>query len=177
MRNNYNDVLRKPFLAEHWYRGFVAGAAIWLPAFLSVYSLLGESIDNRWQIAVGIASTISIVLFLAAVTHHEGFTLDPKNKRYRLYIWALGLHFGKWQPLPLITHLTIRPYQKGHDLLVATTPTDPVDLGWIATERSWQVLLSVKDSPIGIVAAYATHPEAKRISATISQLLHIENVE
>ncbi|MBJ6111680.1 hypothetical protein JAO73_21845 [Hymenobacter sp. BT523] len=177
MINQYDGILRKPFLSEHWHKGFGAGMAIWLPAFIPSFSLLTDRVDNALPVAVGIASAVSVIFFSAVVFHHEGFTLEPDKQRYRLYTWILGLHIGKWQPLPLVTHLTIRPYQEGHNLLVATKPTDPVNLGWKATERSWQVLLSVKDSPIGIVAAYATHTEAQRIAVAISRLLHIENVE
>ena len=167
----YDGILKKPFLAEHWYKGFAAALAIWLPALW-----LASSISSSIMADVWMASAVSIVVALAAITHHEGFSLEPDRSCYRNYVWVLGMHFGAWEKLPHITQVSVRPYQKGHSLLLATRPTDPVNLGWMATERSWQVLLSVKNSPIAIIAGYANHSKAINIANTLGHLLGVETV-
>lgn len=167
----YDGILRKPFLAEHWYKGIVAALAIWLPAFLLV-----TSFTNGTAVAVWAACSVSLLVAIAAITHHEGFSLDANLSRYRDYVWVMGLHFGAWKKMPEITHVSMRPYQMSHYLPMFRKPVDPVDGGLVANERNWQVLLSVKNSQIGIVAAHANEQEAKRISATLSQLLNVENI-
>ena len=169
MNNYYDGVLSKPFPSEHWYKGFVAACAIWLPVFF----LLIEGINIDFAIAIWVASAVSIAVAIAAFTYHEGFSLDINQSRYRCYTWVLGLHFGKWHKLPSIIRVSVRAHQQRYYLPMADN-SDPVDLGFVATERNWQVLLSVMGSPIGIVAAYANQKEATRIANVIGQLLNVK---
>ena len=166
-----DGILRKPFLAEHWYKGVAAALAIWLPALW-----LASSFSSSIMVDVWMASAVSIVVALAAITHYEGFSLEPGRSRYRNYVWVLGMHFGSWEKLPLITHVSIRSYQKNHFLSLGGSPTSSTDLGIAAAERSWQVLLSVKNSPIGIIAGYANHLKAISIADALGQLLGVETI-
>ena len=165
----YDGVLRKPFLAEHWYKGFVASVAIWLPVFF----MLAEIFEADMNIAAWIASCVSITIAIAVFTYHEGFELDTEKQQYRNYVWVLGLHFGQWNRLPVISHIVVRQYQTKNKMTV-TDNSDPVLLEFVATERGWQVLLSVVGAPIGIIAAYATNTEAYRIANILSQILTVD---
>lgn len=165
----YDGVLRRPFLAEHWYKGLVAALAIWLPVFLCVSYLL----PNFAALAAGAATMVSLAIIVSVVTQYEGFTLDLPSRRYRCYIWVAGVRLGRWQPLPHIVQVTVRYVQTKHYL---SSENDPVELGLIATERVWQVLLRVEHSPVGIVAANTQHEKALRIATTLAALLDTKMV-
>ena len=164
----YDGVLRKPFLAENWYKGIVAALAIWLPVFW----LVVEGFSATFTFAIVTASTVSVIVAAAAFTYHEGFSLDPQQRRYRCYTWVLGGHFGAWQPLPTIAHILVRPFQNRYDLPMSE-PGAPAALGFTATERGWQVLLSVAGSPIGIIAAQANQQKAEEIANALGNLMNV----
>ena len=164
----YDGVLRKPFLAEHWHKGFAAALGLWLPFLWIVGSWALSTLTAVW-----LATILSVAVFTAVATYHEGFALDNSKQSYRLYTWVAGMKFGTWQPLPAIAHVTVRPYIKQHYLPLAQKPVAPVDTGLFTTERGWQVLLSVTGKPIGITAAIATHEKALLIAGELSQLLSV----
>lgn len=173
MVRNYNGILRKPFLSEHWHKGFVAALAIWLPVFSLAFYFLDGRTENSMTMAIEIASTVSLVAAFAVFTHYEGFSMEFDQLRYRPYTWVLGFHFGKWQKLPPIAHVVVKPFQRKHGFTVSNYP-ELVKLNFVATEQSYQVLLSVVDSQIGIIAAYASQKKAFAIAAELSQLLDLE---
>ncbi|GAB3293682.1 hypothetical protein [Hymenobacter tenuis] len=167
--NQYDGLLQRPFLAEHWHKGVAAALAIWLPAFMCAYYFLHDFVAG----AVGFATTVSLAIILVVVTQYEGFTLNLTSLRYRRYTWVAGLRFGRWLPLPPIVQVTVRYVQKNHHL-----PLDnhPAAVGFTATERVWQVLLRVEQSPIGIVVANTQQEKALHIARTLATLLHREVV-
>lgn len=166
----YDGVLRKPFHYEHWYKGFAAAMAIWLPAFL-----LAQGLGFGVVLAVTVASLVSISLALAAITYHEGFSVEPSLQRYRSYVWVMGLRFGKWQPIPPIKHVVIKAYQQEHYMPVSHRP-NPIDLGFRAMDSRWQVLLSVVGSRVGIIAAYTSHEKATEAAFALGKVLDVEVV-
>lgn len=165
----YDGLLQRPFLAEHWYKGLVAALAIWLPAFFCAHYFLPDFVAG----AVGFATTVSLAIIVMVLTQYEGFALELPSRRYRRYVWVGGLRFGHWQPLPHIVQVTVRYVQKRHHL-----PLDnhPAAVGVVATERVWQVLLRVEQSSVGIVVANTQHDKALRVATTLAALLHTEMV-
>ncbi|WP_022826081.1 hypothetical protein [Hymenobacter norwichensis] len=167
MTTHYDGVLRRQFLLEHVHKGFAAALAVFLPAFsLAAYAGL-DIIAAMW-----VASAVGLALIIAVCTYQQRFSLDTSHQRYRSYLWIAGLRFGKWQPLPAISHIVVKPYSHSHYL--SLTDGVPVELGSKATERKWQVLLSVVGKPIGIIAAYLDQEEAIRSAASLSKLLNVE---
>ncbi|MBD2716361.1 hypothetical protein KBK19_15075 [Microvirga sp. STR05] len=174
----YDGILRRPFLFEHWHKGFVAALAIWLPAFsVATWAELGT------EAAVWVASVVSCVVVLSVLTYREGFSLNTTTQQYRSYIWVAGLRFGKWQPLPPVSGLLLRPYITTHFLPTTAgksnitrlnTPAPTTQMGLVAREYKWQVLLQVKDSPIGIIAAYTGYEEAVCIANKLATVTGLE---
>ncbi|GAA4384267.1 hypothetical protein [Hymenobacter koreensis] len=163
-KNAYDGILRRHFLSEHWHKGIASAMAAWLPAYLLALSLFTESST----VAMVFASAIGVLIILAVFTHYEGFTLELAPRRYRRYTWVLGLRFGRWYPLPVIVRIQVRSLQRRHLLPVEHVPGQ---LGLTATERGWQVLLSVSGSSIGIVAAYTKLAKAQTIAHELAHLL------
>ena len=165
--DSYDGLLQRPFLAEHWHQGLVAALASWLPTFFGACYFFPEGVAG----AVAVATTLSLGSLGAVWTQYEGFTLALSSRRYRRYRWVAGLRFGRWHPLPPIVQVRVRRVQQRHYLPVENYP---VVLGVTATDRVWQVLLQVEESPVGIVAAYATQAKARGIATTLAALLQIE---
>jgi hypothetical protein len=163
----YDGILRRQFLLEHVHKGFAAALAIFLPVF-SLATYVGLSLTAAMWVAIAVGG----VLILATCTYQQRFSLDTAHQRYRSYIWIAGLRFGKWQPLPAISHIIVRPYSHSHYL--SLTDAVPVAFGSRAAERKWQVLLSVVDKPIGIIAAYLEQEESIRTATFLSELLRVE---
>ena len=87
------------------------------------------------------------------------------------------MRFGKWQQLPPVDHIAFRPYNRSYHLATATVNNgDPVNLGLVANDFKWQVLLSIAGSPIGIVAAYTAEKKASLIVAILGELLSVKVV-
>lgn len=146
----------------------MAAAAAWLPV-----AALATWAGANLQLTVWIASSLSLLLLTAVVTHREGFSVEAATHRYRHYTWVAGLRFGKWQALPFIAHIVVRHTKYKHYFPV-TEHHDPVTLGFSATERQWQVLLSIVGQPIGITAAWTDYQQAARIATELSTLLGVE---
>lgn len=169
--NNYDGVLQHPFLVEHWYKGFVAAMAAWLPVFF----LAAWMIPDYISLCIDFASLVSAAILAAALTQYEGFELQPQAARYRTYTWVLGLRFKKWQQLPPVNYIAFRPYNRSYNLATAIVNNgDPMNLGLVANDFKWQVLLSIAGSPIGIVAAYAAEKKASLIAAILGELLGVK---
>jgi hypothetical protein len=164
----YDGVLSRPFLAEHWYKGFVASALSFFLLTLFFYILF----DTSFLLAFVLAGAFSLLLLVAAVTQHQRFELDVTRKQYRSSLWVLGLRFGKWQPLPSIDFVKIRHYQQQHLLPLSEGNTPTINL--IAMEDKWQVLLQTTGSPVGLVAAYVGQVKADSIATKLANLLHVE---
>ncbi|AYA36717.1 hypothetical protein D3Y59_06400 [Hymenobacter oligotrophus] len=160
----YDGVFQRHYLAEHWHKGIVSALAIWLPAFLAVRGLLIDSTE----VAIGFASVVSTVFLLTVITHYEGFSVDLAKGNYRRYTWVAGLRFGKWHPLPKVVLVKVRAMRKKHALPLDTVP---VPIGVVATEHVWQVLLSVEQSMVGIVAANTRKAKAIGIAHQLGALL------
>lgn len=87
----------------------------------------------------------------------------------------LGLRFGKWQQLPPVNYIAFRPYNRSYHLATATVNNgDPVNLGLVANDFKWQVLLSIAGSPIGIAATYTAEKKASLIAAILGELLGVK---
>ncbi len=157
--NEYDGVLQRPFLAEHWYKGLVAAMAAWLPLFFLAAWVVP---DYTPAACIGFASVVSVAILAAALTQYEGFELQPQLARYRTYTWVLGLRFGEWQPFPPVDHVTVRAYNRRHFLPLdggvrGFTAADfkgqgpggdpPLRqrprFGFVATDFEWQVLLGL----------------------------------
>jgi hypothetical protein len=168
--NYYDGVLSRPFLVEHWYRGFVAAI---LSLFL-VALLLYTSLSFSFLLAVGLAGAFSLLLMIAVVTQHQRFELQLAQARYRNSLWVLGLRFGKWQTLPTIEKIYVR--HRSHNHLLPLENNSPVSSGFVAIEDKWQVLLHVLDTPLNIVAAYVNRTQAVRNATILGAILNVEVV-
>ncbi|GAB2949102.1 hypothetical protein GCM10027048_12600 [Hymenobacter coalescens] len=167
----YNGVMQRPFLWEHWHKGLMAAFATWVVVFLVTGSLSSLSVT----VAMIVASTISAGILLAVLTHYQGFSIDLVKQRFRNFVWVAGLRFGDWRPLPKIVQVKVRAVQRKHHL---PTETYPIELGAVATEHVWQVLLNVERSQIGIIAAHTKKSNALRIADELAALLNTKvNVE
>jgi hypothetical protein len=164
---DYDGLLQRPFLAEHWHKGVVASLVGWPLSFLGTLYVFPEAVSG----AMVVATLVSITVLASVLTQYEGFALDLSARRYRRYTWVAGLRFGAWQPLPRIEQVKVRYVQKRHSLPL---DQEPVGVGLVATERVWQVLLRVEQSPVGIVAANTKQENALRIAATLATLLQTE---
>ena len=164
----YDGILRKPFLAEHWHKGFAAGLGFWLP-FLWVILSTGLPL----KAALSTATIMSAAVFLAIAAHHHGFALDYEKGRYRTYVWIAGLEIGTWNASPEIVHVTVRPYLRREYLVATQKPIDAVNTGFYATERGFQVLLGVKGKPIGITAAVTSSEKAVAIASRLGEILQV----
>ncbi|NML66593.1 hypothetical protein HHL22_15400 [Hymenobacter sp. RP-2-7] len=165
---HYDGVLSRPFLAEHWYRGFVAAATSLFILTLLVYTLTELSLE----MAALVVAPFSVLLLVATTTQHYRFELDSSRKRFRSCLWVVGLRFGKWNPLPIITSVVIRHRPHKHSLPLEDNGS--VRVGLVAVEDNWQVLLRVPGSPVGIVAAYVGQPQAVRSAAMLGAILQVE---
>lgn len=166
---HYDGILRKPFLVEHWYKGFAAGLALWLPCFMTF-----AGIDFIPQNFAAFAATfVSCAVFAVAATYHEGFAVNLTSNNYRLYTWVAGLKFGTWQVLPTIAAITVRPYIKNYFLPLTETQNEALDTGFTATEKGWQVLLHVSGKPIGITAAITTRDKSEVIATRLAEMLKV----
>lgn len=161
----YDGVLKKPFAFEHWHKGFVAAAAIWLPTFS-----VAIAFNASMSFAVGVAFAASALLAVAVFTHHTRFSLDADSQRYRSVLWVAGLRFGTWEKLPTIACIKLRPYQQKHRFSLADTASS-TQTGFSVIEHHWQVLLLPANASVGIVAAYCSHARAVRIAAALSEAL------
>ena len=166
--NYYDGVLSRPFLAEHWYKGFIASAL----SFFLLTLLFCTLFDASILLASVFAGAFSLLLLTAAATQHQRFELELTYKRYRSSLWVLGLRFGEWRPLPSIDFVKIRHYQQQH-LLPLEEGSAPA-LNLTAIEDKWQVLLHATGSPTGLMAAYVGQVQAEFIATKLASLLHVE---
>ena len=164
----YDGVLSRPFLAEHWYKGFVAAMLSLFLLTLLFYVLL----DGSFLLAILLSGAFSLLLLVAVVTQHQRFELALERRQYRSSLWVLGLRFGEWLPLPPIDFVKVRHWQQRHELPLTDGSAPTLNL--TAIEDKWQVLLHATHSPVGLVAAYVGQVQAKRIATEIASLLHVE---
>jgi hypothetical protein len=169
--DRYDGVLSRPFLAEHWYQGFVAAV---VSLFIFVL-LLCTLVDVSLQVAAFIVAPFSLLLLAASVTQQQRFEIDINLKRYRSCLWVLGLRFGEWQHLPAIESIIIRHRPRKH--LLPLEDDYNIYVGIVSTEDKWQVLLRVIDSPVGIVAAYVSQAQATLDAAALGALLQVEVIQ
>ena len=169
--NYYDGVLSRPFLAEHWYQGFVAAVISLFIFVLLICTLVDVSLD----VAALIIAPFSLLLLAASVTQQQRFELDTNLQRYRSCLWVLGFRFGEWQPLPAITSVVIR--HRPHKHLLPLEDDGNIHVGIVATENKWQVLLRVVDSPLGIIAAYVSQTQAVLDTEILGTLLGVEVIQ
>ncbi len=178
--DHYDGVLSRPFLFEHWYKGFVAAAISSFLIWLAGISLFINSNDcltcfNTLNVLIiGISGMSGLAVLAATVLQHQKFELNSTLSKYRIYTWVLGLRFGQWQTLPAISRITIRPYSKNYFLSLADSSTPPdYNGGIVSTEHKWQVLLHNAQSPTGIIAAYVGYPSALKSATLLGQILNV----
>ena len=178
--DSYDGVLQWPFLAEHWYKGFVAAAITFFLIWLAGISFFINSNDcltcfNTLNVLIiGISGMAGLAVLAAAVLQHQKFELNSTLSKYRICTWVLGLRFGRWQTLPAISRITIRPYNKEYFLPLADDSTPPgYNGGIVSTEHKWQVLLHNAQSPVGIIAAYVGYPKALKSATLLGEILNV----
>ena len=167
----YDGVLSRPFLAEHWYRGFVTAATNLFVLVLLVCTL----IDVSLKAATFMVAPFSLLLLMATITQHQRFELDNVQRRYRSCLWVIGFRFGEWHLLPVIASVVVRHQPRKHLLPLDDDPN--IHVGLIAFENKWQVLLRVLGSPVGIVAAYVSQEQAMCDATKLSLMLSVSVVQ
>ena len=109
------------------------------------------------------------------LSKQRAFAVDRSQRRYVYCVSFFGLPIGKWQPLPAVARVVLKPYSEYQTAPLARSFMDV----WQTTgpRQSCVVLLSVEGSSQGIVvgkAHAAREDESRQLARQLAAYLGME---
>ena len=124
---------------------------------------------------MGLVALLVPLLGSLLLSKQRAFAVDRRQQRYCRCVLFFGLPIGKWQPLPPVAWVVLKPYSEYQTAPLARSFMDV----WQTTgpRQSCVVLLSVEGSSQGIVVGKAPAAREAKARQTAQELAAYLGVE
>ena len=152
--------------------GIVLAHLLFIIGFLLALTAIFSPGQHR---EMGLLALLAPLLGGQLLVRQRAFAVDWRRRRYSHCLLFFGLPIGKWQPLPPVARVVLKPYSEYQRPTEGRGSMGVWQTTWALKSRV--VLLSVEGSNQGIVvgkAPAAREDEARQIAQQLAAYLEVE---